>query len=300
MTFEDFLLEHGYEPDFPLDDSGRVRRFRAPDEKRGRKSAWYWYVGEAGVVGDWRNGEKLHWFDKDKLRDNHQERRKDRIAELHEKSVAKWTREQKEQNAAAEMARKVWDEATIDAYNHPYLETKMIQPNGARLHKNGRALLVPLYNLKNDLVNLQRIYPDGSKRFLKGGEVMGVAYHIGGVGRPYICEGFATGATIHQVTGASVYCAMNCTNMQDVAIQLRKDSPIIAADNDYLTRVGGKLVNPGLNMGMHISKVMRMDLVFPAHMVEEGCAPVIDFNDLMQTAGEKETRRQLKAKVRLG
>ena len=60
-----------------------------------------------------------------------------------------------------------------------------------------------------------------------------------------ICEGYATGASIHEATGHAVICAMNSGNLSEVAKAARELWPqreiIVAADDDQFTDG-----NPGL------------------------------------------------------
>ncbi|MFQ9491654.1 MAG: hypothetical protein ACLR0N_12545 [Bilophila wadsworthia] len=55
--------------------------------------------------------------------------------------------------------------------NHPYLRSKGIPAlEGIRQARDG-ALLIPVLDTADNLQSLQRIYPDGTKRFLVGGKV---------------------------------------------------------------------------------------------------------------------------------
>lgn len=58
---------------------------------------------------------------------------------------------------------------------------------------------------------MQTIGSNGFKRFQKGGDVLGGYMLLGkDEGKlAYVCEGFATGATVHQATGRNVYIAFN-------------------------------------------------------------------------------------------
>ena len=108
-----------------------------------------------------------------------------------------------------------------------------------QLRQHGDALLVPLTD-GHRMVNLQRIFPDGSKRFYPGGRVSGCWSPIEGEKGPiYICEGWATGATINKLTGHLVVCAMNAGNLTHVAKAMRERYPdwylVIAGDNDRFT-----------------------------------------------------------------
>ena len=121
--------------------------------------------------------------------------------------------------------------------NHPYLKRKGIQAHGARLY-HGR-LVISINDINGKLVNVQFIAADGAKRFLKGGQKKGCFAQIGkpATDQPIlICEGFATGASLHGVTGHFVVIALDAGNLELVAVSIRKRYPeakiIIAGDND--------------------------------------------------------------------
>lgn len=144
--------------------------------------------------------------------------------------------------------------------------------------------MVPLY-VDGGLCNLQRIMPDGAKRFLSGGRLKGAYSPIGKLvsGQPlYICEGWATGSTIHAETGAAVACAMTADNLLKAGRQLQRyypDSPlIIAGDDDRKTEAKGK-GNPGRTAATKAAAELGCALVLPSFSAD---APVdlSDFNDL--------------------
>lgn len=90
--------------------------------------------------------------------------------------------------------------------------------------------------------DLQRIRPNGSKRFLSSGMVKGCSALIGAItpGEPlYITESFATGATIHEQTGAAVACAMTADNLLEAGQRLQRQYPdavlIVPGDDDRQT-----------------------------------------------------------------
>ncbi|MDV7214211.1 toprim domain-containing protein, partial [Azotobacter beijerinckii] len=147
--------------------------------------------------------------------------------------------------------------------DHPYLSRKGVKPHNAR--QLGSVLLIPLYHAGR-LVNLQRIYPDGGKRFLPGARVTGTYSPLGRLepGQPlYICEGWATGATIHEHNGAAVACAMNAGNLYPAGDYLRRaypDSPLIIAGDDDRQTEG----NPGRTKANHAAGLLGCGVVFPA------------------------------------
>jgi putative DNA primase/helicase len=111
-----------------------------------------------------------------------------------------------------------------------------VRPYALRQH--GEALLVPLVH-DGQVVNVQRIYPDGSKRFLSGGMVSACFSPLGLItpGQAlYICEGWATGVSIAEATGLSTVIGFDAGNLLPVAKVIRAKYKtariVIAADND--------------------------------------------------------------------
>ena len=147
-------------------------------------------------------------------------------------------------------------------------------------HGQRRAdLLVPLY-AGGVLVNLQRIAPDGGKRFLFGGRIKGAYSPMGRItpDKPLcICEGWATGATLHE-SGYTVACAMNAGNLKPVALALRAEyhtaEIIIAGDDDRQTEG-----NPGRAAANAAAAACGGLVTFPEWPAD---APLTlsDFNDL--------------------
>mgnify|MGYP000879282463 FL=1 len=104
------------------------------------------------------------------------------------------------QHDAATAAAQRWETALPAPADHPYLVRKGIQPHGIKAE--GEALLIPLRDAATTLHSLQAIGPEGDKRFQPGGRIKGCYF---GIGKPkgllIVCEGFATGASIHEATG---------------------------------------------------------------------------------------------------
>ena len=81
--------------------------------------------------------------------------------------------------------------------------------------------------------------------------------------RIIICEGWATGASIHEATGDFVMVAFDCGQLEDKAKIARDKWPklpiIIAADNDQFTDG-----NPGITMAEKLSKeIQDCSYVYP-------------------------------------
>jgi putative DNA primase/helicase len=186
---------------------------------------------------------------------------------------------QQRQQQTAEYAARLWSAAKSADLSHPYLSRKCISVH--HLRQSQGLLLVPLIDVHSKLWNLQRIAPDGTKRFLARGRVKGCFTLFGelNTGPLHICEGMATGATIHQQTGMPTACAMNAGNLLAVCSALSQEESqeesqvIVCADNDHRT-----LGNPGITKGSEAAASIGAGLTWPAH-----CGPAClctDFNDI--------------------
>ena len=107
-----------------------------------------------------------------------------------------------------------------------------------------------------------------------------------------ICEGYATGASIHEATGHAVICAMNSGNLSEVAKSARELWPqreiIIAADNDQLTDG-----NPGLTKATAAAKSNAARLAVP--QFNDNASKPTDFNDLAIAESLDVVREQIGA-----
>ncbi|MFG6178541.1 toprim domain-containing protein [Halomonas sp. THAF12] len=255
---------------------GEVHRFDAPDKRRGNLSGWYVCpTPEVAVFGFWHTGEQQTVT----LAGEH-----DPIAAEQARQAAERARHerdaqrQRDHAQAAKTARRLWAAAQPADHAHPYLQAKRTAPHGLR--QQGDVLLVPLF-CEGALVNLQRIHPDGGKRFMPRGRLKGAASLVGrlaGAGRVYLCEGWATAATLHEATGHPVVAAMTANNLATVGRALRQRLPAevaitVAADNDHHTEG-----NPGITAGRAAAQAIRADLTWPRFPCP-GCA-CTDFNDL--------------------
>lgn len=183
------------------------------------------------------------------------------------------------QQQTAELAQRWWRDARRADPAHPYLAAKAVRTHGLR--QRGAMLLVPLY-AGGRLVNLQRIWPDGTKRMLKGGQVSACNSPIGrieGATRLFVCEGWATGATLHEHEGCPVACAMTAGNLKAVATALRDRygaglELVIAGDDDRQTEG-----NPGRKAANAAALAAGVQVVFP-DWPDGAPDHLSDFNDL--------------------
>lgn len=261
----------------PLAD-GSIHRFHVPGDRQGSRNGWYVLFADgvaAGAFGSWKVDQVHHWSSRGEVTAVEAEQMRQRVEQARRQREAE--RHQRQQQAT-EQAQHWWGNARRADPGHPYLVAKQIRPHGLR--QRGGELLVPLY-LDGVLVNLQRIGADGSKRFLRGGRVSGCYSTLGGIspgGRLYLCEGWATGASIHESTGDPVACAMNAGNLLPAGQVLKRRYPvaelIVAGDDDRLTEG-----NPGRSAANAAAVALAAQVVFPAWPAD---APphLTDFNDL--------------------
>jgi putative DNA primase/helicase len=169
--------------------------------------------------------------------------------------------QQERQILTANKARLIWGKAKpiTEQCQHPYVVQKSIHPYRVRVYKE--SLVIRIYDSEKKLVNLQFINAEGNKRFLSGGKKKSCFSVIGEkVGDTLlICEGFSTGASLHQATGLFIVIALDAGNLEPVALVIRNlypdDQIIIAGDNDEsgtgqkaarsaALAVGGKYILP--------------------------------------------------------
>ena len=233
--FREAIASAGLTPPDVIKADGTLHRF-ASDGRRGDDSGYYTLHLDgvpAGMFGCWRAGIRQSWHARDARKRTPEELRafRERMEAMHR---ARQADEAERQHNTAERARNTWHEATPAPADHPYLTAKGVKPYGLRV--SGDELLVPMAT-DGEIVNLQRITPDGQKKFLPGGRVKG-CYHA--IGKPdgvlYVAEGVATAATVREATGAAVAVGFSAGNLRAVAEALRAKFPeahiVVCADND--------------------------------------------------------------------
>ena len=278
--FRQAITAAGIEAPDVIHDDGTLHRFN-PSGQRGGASAWYVLHSDgvpAGSFGCWKAGLQSTWCAKSDMamtqaeRDAHKQRIKATKAQRDEAEAARCKDE-------ADKAAIRWCGAS-SAFSHPYLTRKGISAYGIR--QDGETLLIPLRDTAGKLHSLQTITPDGDKRFK--GRMKGCYHSIGKpVGCIVVCEGYATGASIHEATGDAVAVAFNAGNVGLVATALHKKYPdltiVIASDDDW--RTDG---NPGLTSAKSAALAVGGFIVvpqFPAGRPDKAT----DFNDLGALAG---------------
>jgi putative DNA primase/helicase len=151
---------------------------------------------------------------------------------------------------------------------HQYLESHCLTMTGCyglKLDPDGW-LVVPI-RLDGNLLSVQRISPEGEKRFWPGASVKSGSYLIErrGAQITILCEGLATGLAIFAAAPATrIVVAFNSGNLAKVQIP-RRGLVVVAADNDHQTaeRIGH---NPGLDAAQAAAEALGCGVAVPFGM----------------------------------
>ena len=260
----------------PLDD-GRLHRYDVEGDKCKSLNGWYVLHGgqyPAGCFGSWRTGDKFSCSLKDGKALSLSE-----LEAIHRQREQKVIEIDKKLLITREVARKdclnIWTKSQYPDASFTYLVKKKVGIYGIRQYRQW--LLIPVRDITGQLISLQYISPSGDKYFKRGGRVKGGFHRIG---RPrdrtiYIAEGYATAATIYELTGHAMAIAFNAGNLVTVALAIREKYPdwqlYIAADNDRYTEG-----NPGLTQARKAARLTGSGLLIPTFADDEKGS---DFND---------------------
>jgi len=277
-----------------VEADGKLHRF--PTNGKARDDSGWYVMHEdgipAGAFGDWRTDVSETWRANIGRRLSPQEDTAHR-ARMDAMHLEREAENAKRKTESREKAATIWDAAWQAPSDHSYLTRKGVKAHELRVHEG--ALVIPMRD-GSELHSLQFIDAEGDKRFLTGGRVSGCYYPIGVPstkpdGVLCICEGYATGASIHEATGYAVAVAFNTGNMGPVAKALRGKYPdvklILCADDDYLTDG-----NPGLTKAREAASAVGGLLAVPA-FGEDRPEGATDFNDLHRHVGPEAVRSSI-------
>ena len=286
---------------------GQIHRVPIIGKSRGDlDGAYCGFLDErpAGWMQDFSAGEKHTWAASDHTLTK--EQLAVQRAEIARKREERQQAIIERQHSAARDAHAEWighDWATAE---NAYLQKKGVPPLGVREDLDGN-LMVPAQNVEGDLRGLQYISPEGQKRFQSGMEKNGNYHLIAEPGKDLsqgeilLAEGYATGASLHMATEKPVAVAFDAGNLEPVAIKLRKKFPnaaiTICADNDHQhtrkTPEGTELWNKGVDLAQKAAQVVGGKVVAPIFNEEERARGLTDFNDLHQSRGLDEVKKQV-------
>lgn len=313
------LQDGGLAPDTPLALDKRTRCATVAD-KGNAKNGWYVVYehrlanGDTayfGSFGDWRSGEKGSWSKLKpcggRLTDEDRKVMKARTEAAKKKADADRAGLA---SKAARRAAGLW-KVQPEKGRSAYLERKQVVGFGVRYGRKGGTALVPMHDVKDRMVGMQILFdePDEhglTKKYWPYGLAKDGAFHLIGPhpepGEPLvICEGYATGASLHMATGLCVAVAFDAGNLMPVAEAMRErfaGRPIIlCADDDWKTEINGKPFNTGVEKARNAADVVGGQVVAPLFDTDRQ-DKWTDFNDLHCAEGLDAVRRQVMAVVR--
>ncbi len=280
--------------DLPILD-GTLKRVPTGDNPKSKNG---WYVGHSKiingkeyqtcVIGDWQKSssglftyrswkdDKVSQSDLETLRQaQHELARKHKMAQRNEqKKIAK---------IEAERFSKLATSGTSD-----YLTRKKVSPHGIRF--DGGNIVIPACDIQGNITTLQTIFPNGGKRFSKGGKKQGSFFGIGAINElTPVCfsEGYATGATIYEALGYPTITCFDAGNIEPVVQAHREKYPhhkfIIFADNDCWKPEHG---NTGRDKAIQASKIHGCYWLIPEFNGLNIESKPTDFNDFAALGGD--------------
>jgi putative DNA primase/helicase len=259
MDFTAFLRDLGLQPGAIVPD-GKVRRCRTDDKPRHRNGAYWlapegnfgwaqnWAIHQAPVLWRASGDVVVPEFDPAAHRRRNQEARAAR-------------------QRAIDAARKFYASCSPLLGGHEYLHAKDLDMTGCRGLKVDRDgwLVIPMTR-RGEIMSVQRIAPDGTKRFWPGAPTSGASYWIERqrATLTVLAEGLATGLAIFAaVPFARVVVAFNAGNLPRIAGEMpRRGLVCVAADNDHATeqRIGE---NPGIVYATEAADLLGCGVAVP-------------------------------------
>ena len=279
---------------------GRLHYYRVDGDKAGTKKGWFIFHADgvpAGAFASFKvHGDSDYVTWKAPLPESDRALTAQERAELKAKwdgiKMQRQQARQSEQAAAKARAAELWGKSrdTVDA-KHPYLLKKKIPAIGIRQLQT--QIVIPIRDCNGELHSLQFIGPDGAKTFLTCGAIQGNSCLLGhpdGAAQLLICEGYATGVSLHLACKLPVIVAFNAGNLKPVAAAARLKWPhaalIVCADDDRETDG-----NPGQTKAKAAAEAVGGFVITPLFASLDDNPT--DFNDLHGREGLDALRAQL-------
>ncbi|ECB1886211.1 toprim domain-containing protein [Salmonella enterica subsp. enterica serovar Mississippi] len=317
--FRQAMAEDGLVYDGEIVPDGGLHRIDLRGDKPGRENGWYILHNDSmGIHATYGchkryTGQQLQWSPKGARVSISPEERARIDAQIARVQAERAEAEKKRQAKAKARAEIIWNKS-VPCVEHEYLTEKCIKPFQVKVgvwevwDKDAReyvilsrnALIIPVRDRNGLLHSLQAIIPksdlpegdENAKKLLPGGAKKGLFCAIGAKraenGRNVfiLCEGYATGASIHEATGHAVLVCFDSGNLPTVAELLAEglnaSDPdalvIIAADNDQWTKG-----NPGLTKAREAALKVGGQVACPEF--KSNVNKPTDFNDLHAREG---------------
>jgi putative DNA primase/helicase len=310
---------------------GKLRRVRVDGDRRGGKSGAYAGFLDgypAGYIENFKTGLKENWKASASGARLTEEDRERLFRESAERRAIREDRAKAIHNQTIGLLIAYLDQLAPATADHPYLCSKAVGRHGVgigvsraplnvfagedkpQVWGHSGNLIIPLHTVDGQLVGAQSVGPDGHKSFPRGCRWGGGMYLITGRIPPrgvlstiVIAEGYATAATIHELTGLPVAAALTAGNLETVAKACRDRYPgaeiYIAGDNDHqrerqLGPDGRPKKNVGREAATRAAHASGATTVLPPFAEHEHGS---DWNDLAKLKGAQEWQRLWRAGI---
>lgn len=306
--FKQALQDHGFVIEGLPDMDGEWHRVPLEDDSKGKKSGSYRGFLDGvpnGQMKNFKDGQEAHQW----VATGSQMTEAERIEYKRDIELRKVERAEKQlarQKEVAKVAYGIFKNAGDPPKYHYYLQQKNITPFGMKFDNGTDQLIVPLRDTEGFIWNIQKIGWEGDKTFLKESRKQGLFHVMGEVDLKAakeftICEGVATGASIHEATKKPVIIAFDSGNLKPVAQALRAINPdakiLIAADNDHaLSRKPTQKQNVGIVSAKEAALAVNGEYTFPTFTKAQKEQKLTDYNDLAKDKGLKALSKALKPK----
>lgn len=233
---------------------------------------------------------------------------------------------------AGELANEYFNLVDVNSSN-PYLVKKKVQKYACKIDKN-LSLVIPLRAIVKDKSGCSRTYirtiqtidQDGKRKSLaKGGQKQGTMHLLNFPktilpspenkekmdsfrGVIVVAEGYATAASIAQMTGYLSVMAIDAGNIRHVLLSLKTVYPnanfVIAADNDIKLKETGKPMmvwsNTGVESAISCLSEIECQIIYPEFsLVALDGLGLTDWNDMVVSIGYSKCAKIFFSQIRL-
>ncbi len=224
--------------------------YRFDTEKKGHKNGFYrlyTYKGKlVAYYGDWSIEGASYVWQEEKESSSYSRLTDEQCREITDAMETAKREEERVRREAIEIMKDRFKELPLlDSLGEPfpYLQKKGITKSFvAKFDRDNNCIVFPFYDSSGHLTGLQEITPDGFKKICrysrKKDSFALLRFKNADYSRVYACEGYATGISIFEATGAPVIICIDAGNLEGGIrsacdfLGIFSDYVMIVADND--------------------------------------------------------------------
>lgn len=295
---------------------GSMHRIPLNSSIKGKKDAAYTIHNDTSIAGwvkNWATNEKENFVINNGLDYSPEQQEKVLIQSKELSEKREQEREQLHLKTAAKLENE-YNNARWSYNEHPYLKAKGLDKNYYTKQDQRGNLLIPLKDINGKLWTTQRIFSNGTKtngvirtaeekaaNIEYSAKKQGCFFTVGAkdiskVDPIIVTEGFATAASVFEATKIPTIAAVDAGNIDHVLKAIKEKYPnkeiIIAGDNDVSKELEGK-PNVGKITALSMAKKYDAKAAYPMFNSDEKSKGLSDFNDLANSRGLGEVKKQL-------